>query len=35
MFLVDKNNFYKIDIKTNETRTFEGIYNARLLIFIY
>lgn len=23
MFIVDKNNFYKIDIKTNETKTYE------------
>jgi hypothetical protein len=27
MFLVDANNFYKIDIQTNQTRTFEGNYN--------
>lgn len=25
MFLVDSENFYKIDIQTNETRTFAGI----------
>jgi len=23
MFIVDQNNFYKIDIKTNETKTYE------------
>lgn len=23
MFIVDKTNFYKIDIKTNETKTYE------------
>lgn len=34
MFIVDKTNFYKIDIKTNETKTYEGILTFSLLQFI-
>ena len=32
MFVVDNTNFYKIDIKTNETKTYEGITYCTLLL---